>query len=617
MSNTDLTRRDFLTIGATAGAALALSWRIPAAAGAIEEAPRPAGPGPRARLRSHRNLFNGDCNFLFYNPEFWQPPGTPYRAETIHRYIRFMAANGVDTLLVNPNTQKVWYPSKRLELTLGGYERGDRDFLRRITTGNPGLTPRQAEQFIDQLAPLYDRYLDLIEAKVDWLAEAALACRQSGISPWLSYRMNDTHFSGRPDNPFNCLLFQEAKYRLSGRIPDAAGSIRSSWIGLNYAHREVRDYMLGMIREGIEAYDYEGLELDWLRHPVCLEAAASPRQIQMMTDWFAEVSALARARRPEFPVGLRIPANLAYLKTIGIDVRSLARRGVIDFLTFSNFWQTAWEMPFDALRREVGPEVVLYGGMEDAPNWLEARAPALTERPAYQALQLAGDNVAAAGKSGGGSERVRGTRYLSASAEFVRANAAGKLALGVEGLEQFNFFVTDQVRVPGQRADYAALRGLADLTSLRGREKHYALNTASVQPEKIWDQPEQLPVRLPPGHRRQFRLPMCAEPPGSGLRLIVQVVTERTGEMSAIGVSFNGAWPVFDRRETDELLFPAGPYTRHVDEHAAYNYLLPVEAIRDGWNEIVIDNESPEELAVVALELGVKRSLAAETGSPP
>ena len=29
-------------------------------------------------------------------------------------------------------------------------------------------------------------------------------------------------------------------------------------------------------------------------------------------------------------------------------------------------------------------------------------------------------------------------------------NAAGKLALGADGLEQFNFFVTDQVRVPGQ-----------------------------------------------------------------------------------------------------------------------------------------------------------------------
>jgi hypothetical protein len=56
----------------------------------------------RARVR---NLFNGDCNFLFYNPELWQPEGGPYGAKAIHRYVARLAGSGVDALLVNPNTR--------------------------------------------------------------------------------------------------------------------------------------------------------------------------------------------------------------------------------------------------------------------------------------------------------------------------------------------------------------------------------------------------------------------------------------------------------------------------------------------------------------------------------
>jgi hypothetical protein len=267
-------------------------------------------------------------------------------------------------------------------------------------------------------------------------------------------------------------------------------------------------------------------------------------------------------------------------------------------------------MPHDALRRELGPDVAIYGGMEDAPNWLEAHAPTLTERPSGQEIQLAGDNAFKATRPPDGAGRIRGTRYLSASAEFMRANAAGKLVLGADGLEQFNFFVTDQVRVPGQRGNYAALRQLADLEFLRGQDKHYALNTASAQPNRIWDVPVQLPVRLAPKQHHTLRIPMCAEPAGAALSLVVQVVTLRTAAQLACGVCVNGTGPGSARRESADLLFPAGPYREHVAEHTAWNYPFDAAAIREGWNEIVLTNESAEDLDIVVVELGVRRKLS-------
>ena len=597
-----LTRREFLGAGAATGVAAALSQQFLPSLAAAEST-----SAPTRRLASHRNLFNGDCNFLFYNPELWQPQGGPYSVHAIQRYIGVLADSGVDTLLVNPNTQVAWYPTKKLDYILQGYRRGDRAFARSIGSGLAGMTPALVDKFSESLGAMLDLYLDLTDAGVDWLAECARACRTRGVSPWLSYRMNATHFSGAPESPVNCRLFRDPANRLSGRIPGAQSTTHPAWIGLNYARPAVRDYMLEMIREGVDAYDYEGLELDWLRHPVCLEANAAQKQIDEMTEWFTKVRAVTKDRRANFPLGIRAPSNLTYLRSIGIDLKELARRGTIDFCTFSNFWQTSWEMPLDELRRELGPDVAIYGGMEDAPNWLETHAPSLTERPSGPDVQLAGDNAYHAARKADAPARVRGTRYLTASAELLRANAAGKLVLGADGLEQFNFFVTDQVRVPGLKADYAAIRQLTDLNFLRGKEKHYAFNTVSAQATKIWDVAEQLPARIAPRHRRAFRIPMCAEPGKAPLQLIIQVISDRGPSAPECGVGVNGAWPVFARKETADLLFPAGPYAKHVEEHVAWNYAVDLVSLRDGWNEITVYNDSAEELNLVGLELGILR----------
>lgn len=561
-----------------------------------------------------RNLFNGDCNFFFYNPELWQPEGGPYSAKAIDRCVAQLATCGVDTLLINPNTQVAWYPSARLEHVFQGYRRGDRRFISRIAAANAALTRPQVKRYIEVMTELFDRYLDLQEAGTDWLAEAAHACRRHGITPWLSYRMNATHFSGAPDSPVNCRLFREARYRLSGRVPGARGRKDHAWLGLNYACTPVRAHMFAQIREGVEGYDYDGVELDWLRHPLCVEAPASQRDTDAITDWIADLRALTRRRGRTLPLGLRVPGNLDYLRRIGIDLRAIVRRRLIDFVSFSNYWQTSWTMPLDDLRRELGPEIRIYAGMEGAPNWLKATAPALVEQPAYQELQLAGDSAATTARRRPKQVVVEGTRYLPASPPLLRGNAAGKLVLPVDGLEQFNFFVADQVRVPGQRGAYEILRELADLSTLRGKEKHYAFNTASGNHHEKWDAPMSFPAEIPAGESRKFRLPMCAEPPRARLELVVQVIGRGPTLSRRLTTSFNGHAQVTAGTPTRDLLFPCGPYRRHTRENAAGNFCYPTHLIHDGWNEITVHNHGPRPLTLVCVELAVRKSSRSRTG---
>ena len=190
--------------------------------------------------KSNRFLHNADCNAMFYAPRQWQPEGGPYSVEAIRRYVNQAADVGYDTFLCNPNGSCPWYPSKAVRSALEGYTRGDLSF------------PKRGSPEIDRsMVALYDLYLDLVEAGVDWLAEVAAMCRARSMAPWLTIRMNDQHGWKIPEAPENCDLYHDRRFHLSGRMPnpDFAGPDRRTMGGLNYERKEVRDHMFALIRE--------------------------------------------------------------------------------------------------------------------------------------------------------------------------------------------------------------------------------------------------------------------------------------------------------------------------------------------------------------------------------
>jgi hypothetical protein len=331
------------------------------------------------------------------------------------------------------------------------------------------------------------------------------------------------------------------------------------------------------VRELVEDYDFEGLELDWMRNPFCCEPNASQNTIDMMTSWIGEIRALTEAKAKKigkpYALGLRIPGTLGLLRSIGIDVVALAKQSLIDFVSPSNFWQTSWDMPHDWFRKLLGDKVGIFGVVEDAPNWLPACSP---------------------------KYNISGPRMLSASAELMRGNAAGKLVLGAEGIEFFNFFCTDSDPhfegktydfKPGRMANYGAISGINDLAKLRGKAKQYAFsNLIGGNWYPPYEMPEQLPVILEPQWRRSFRLPMCAEPNNKKMELIIQVVVEKGDSQPDLGVSFNECWPNYEAEETSELLFPVGHFTHHTAGYQAFNYRFKTDQIVDGWNEIAVYN---------------------------
>jgi hypothetical protein len=329
-----------------------------------------------------------------------------------------LADNGVDTLLINPNTQVVWYPSRTVPTALTGYRRGDVNFTRGSAIAS-GVPADQVDAAAKEIPKFLDTFLDVQQTGVDWLAEVAKACRKRNISPWLSVRMNDMHATVHPDPRThadayeNGPLFKNPANRLSGaRLYPADGTF-ACFMGINYERREVRDHMSAMIRDMVENYDYEGLELDWLRNPLCCEPNASQKTTDIITNWIAEIRALTKRKNRAYQFGLRIPGDLGKMRAIGLDVRALAKAGLIDFISPSNFWQSSWDMPHDRLRAQLGPNVTTYGVIEGVANWLSCFAPS------------------AVGKTKPPGNHVEATvRFMATSPQLLRGNAAGKLALG-------------------------------------------------------------------------------------------------------------------------------------------------------------------------------------------
>ncbi|MBI4028598.1 MAG: hypothetical protein HY360_26660 [Verrucomicrobia bacterium] len=563
-------------------------------------------------LRRHCNLYNGDCNVFFYNyaTNRLQQKGGRFTKKAIHDFVDLLADSGVDTFLINPNGQVAWYPSKAIPTALDGYKRGDYKHFYGHILGQP-MTHKQVDDYFAGFAKFMNRYLDLLEDDVDWLAEATKACRRRRISPWASVRMNDMHgansFTG---SFFNAPLLKDARFRLKGIQLNPKDGFSHSWMGLNYETHEVRDYMMRLIRELVEDYDFEGMELDWTRWILCCNPPASQKTTDIITAWHAEIRAFTEKRAwktgKPYPLGLRFPGCFEMMRNHGLDVRAMVERGILDFLCPTNGWQTSWDMPLDRWKAEFGGKIAVYGVVEDAPNWLPVHSPKKKKGLPY--------------------------RLLSASAELLRGNAAAKLALGADGIETFNFFCSDtpeHAHTLNVKADYRALKNLEKLDHLRGKPKHYTFSTGcgyySMPP--FFEFPEQFPVTLEPQWQRAFRLPLCAEPSGAGLQLLLQIVVEKGPNppdhgkdhlgKGDLGVSFNGSWPSFDARPTQELLFATGALTHHVAENQAFNYRFKVADIREGWNEIVILNgsrkrASPQErrensVCIVSIELAIKR----------
>jgi hypothetical protein len=170
---------------------------------------------------------------------------------------------------------------------------------------------------------LHDRGIDPYKV---WIRR----CREKGISPWLTPRMNDAHFANS-EWPLRNTTFWRTRKDL--RLKEGP---------FDFSHAIVRDYTFALVEEQLERYDIDGIELDFMRFDRYFPAGRGKENSHYL-DMFVErvknrLDDRSREVGRKIRLGVRVPPTLAAAEYLGFDVCRWVREGWVDWVCASTYW---------------------------------------------------------------------------------------------------------------------------------------------------------------------------------------------------------------------------------------------------------------------------------------
>ncbi len=157
-------------------------------------------------------------------------------------------------------------------------------------------------------------------------------CHQRGMAAFVSLRMNDCHDGqharGALPNP------ELATFKRQN--PDWLVDDLDWWSALNFAHPRVRALKLRIIEEFFDRWDFDGIELDWLRHTLYFPRGTERENAHHLTDFMRSVReslqrcAVKRGRPVE--IAVRVPERLVWCEQGGFEVARWIDEDLVDML---------------------------------------------------------------------------------------------------------------------------------------------------------------------------------------------------------------------------------------------------------------------------------------------
>jgi hypothetical protein len=268
--------------------------------------------------------------------------------EGLRAFVDQYANTAVSHLFLCPNAMKASHRSKA------------RDAIWELGEGQKPPQEEFAKNWCANAQLLDERGLDPYAV---WITR----CREKKISPWLSMRMNDVHNADDIDNYIHSSFWR--KHPDYWRVPGGRG-----WTdrALDYGIPEVRQHAMAYVRELLERYDPDGLELDWMRFGYHFRPGKEAEGGPLLTEFMREVRGLTRqwAEKRGHPIklGARVPTLPDAAKGLGMDGITWAREGLVDMLVPTPFWATTdFDIPVELWRERIGSavkNVVLTPGAE-------------------------------------------------------------------------------------------------------------------------------------------------------------------------------------------------------------------------------------------------------------
>lgn len=388
-----------------------------------------------------RILYNNDCTNILGCASPWHAKGEGFRPEMMAGSVDEAADAGVDVQLLSPGTCWVpWWPS---EVCPDHYEW----VASRLGEAPP---PGSFAEFVANGG-------DVVRLFVD-------RCRTRGVSPFITYRINDSHHVWLKGLEWDTARFYVEHPEC--RLPNGPQ---------NWAVPQVRWYKLDLIRELCENYDLDGVELDFMRHWWLFDEEETTREerVEIMTSFAQEVrdalDATARRGQRRY-LCVRVPVFLRKHEGMGLDLRRLVTEAGVDMVNASASFVTHQEGDLGEIRGRV-PEVALYIEMTQATGTAYVQP--------------------------GDPEKADQFDYRRTCAEEFYTAAALAYEQGADGVSLFNFPYYRGHGKPGRgrfgEPPFHVIRRLADRDWLTNTgERYYFLTSTENDREAVaFDLPQE------------------------------------------------------------------------------------------------------------------------------
>ncbi len=249
-------------------------------------------------------------------------------------------------------------------------------------------------------------------------------CHRRGLDAFVSLRMNDIHDGQHPKDKLPNPELPTFK-RIN---PDWLVGDLDWWSALDFEHPRVRALKLNVVEEYFDRWDFDGIEIDWMRHSLYFRRGTEIENGKYLTMLLRDIrkSLQAKAARRGRPieVAVRIPERVEWCRDGGFEVETWIADDLVDFL-------------------------ILGQGLTEAPGVPGFRAIAKSKPiRIYASLGCYGNN------------------YKISPDEVVRGSAANLWRDGADGIYTFNWYVHGTWRKH-------LLNEVADPALLRNKDKHY------------------------------------------------------------------------------------------------------------------------------------------------
>ena len=270
-------------------------------------------------------LLNEDNDHFFKLGDEWQTK------EGLERYLDIVLKGPVTHFFICVNGQRTSYDSKTWEPIWAGLC----DIARPDTaTAQDGTHDRwavNAKKFFDVGIDPYELW--------------AKRCREKGVSPWISMRMNDVHYLAK-SNYFRNTTFCRTRRDLR-RVPESEkGGVD---FALDFAQKEVRDYTFAQFCEIAGRWNADGIEMDWMRDPHCLRPGRERADAHYLTEFMRaarrETKRISAARGRPLKLSVRLPRSPAKALALGFDIDVWLRDGLVDLVVGSSSYLPDPDLP--------------------------------------------------------------------------------------------------------------------------------------------------------------------------------------------------------------------------------------------------------------------------------